>query len=182
MQRHWMQKTTCILAQWIPIVFSSWRSEAQCIPIECSGVYAAWRKASRLMAVDIHALWLNKVLSMQRGEMHPDWTQWRQAAWVNGYPWNAVDSMQRGPIDLNWMQGSQCSVVQWILIECSGFHASWRNGSQLNAVKSMQRDWMQCIPCSLVKCIPIECSGFHAAWLNAVDSMQPGKIHPDWMQ
>ncbi|MDD0233785.1 hypothetical protein PSY80_23980, partial [Shigella flexneri] len=32
--------------QWSPC------SEAQCIPIECSGFYAAWPKASRLNAVD----------------------------------------------------------------------------------------------------------------------------------
>ena len=98
------------------------------------------------------------------------------------------------------MQWIPCSVVQWILIERSGFHASWCNGSQLNAVNSMQRDWMQYIPCSKVKCIPIKCrdsiqldrmqlipwsvahcipikcSGFYtawpkASWLNAVESM-----------
>ena len=85
-------------------------------------------------------------------------------------------------MDPHSMQWILCSVAQLISTECSGFHASWRNWSQLNAVKSIQRDWMQCIPCSLVKCNRIECSGFHAAWLNAVDSMQPGKIHPDWMQ
>ncbi|WP_309049004.1 hypothetical protein, partial [Escherichia coli] len=39
--------------QWSPC------SEAQCIPIECSGFYAAWPKASRLNAVD----------SMQHGAM-----------------------------------------------------------------------------------------------------------------
>ncbi|MDD0708805.1 hypothetical protein PS028_23720, partial [Shigella sonnei] len=55
-------------------------------------------------------------------------------------PIDAVDSMQRGPMDLERMQWIPCSVVQWILIERSGFHASWRNGSQLNAVNSMQRD------------------------------------------
>jgi len=32
--------------QWSPC------SEAQCIPMECSGVYAAWPKSSRLNAVD----------------------------------------------------------------------------------------------------------------------------------
>ena len=32
--------------QWSPC------SEAQCIPIECSGLYAAWPKTSRLNAVD----------------------------------------------------------------------------------------------------------------------------------
>ena len=135
MQRHRMQKTPCIVAQWIPFVFSSWRSEAECIPIECSGVYAAWRKASRLMAVDIHALWLNKVLSMQRGEMHPDWTQC-----------------------------IQCSVAKWIPIQCSGFYEAWPNWSQLNAVDSMHHgamdpNWMQWNRCSV-----IECSVFHAAW------------------
>jgi len=34
------------------------------------------------------------------------------------------------------MQWIPCSVVQWILIDCSEFHASWHNGSQLNAVDS----------------------------------------------
>ncbi|MFW1860142.1 hypothetical protein [Acinetobacter defluvii] len=43
-------------------------------------------------------------------------------------------------MDLERMQWIPCSVVQWILIERSGFHASWCNGSQLNAVNSMQRD------------------------------------------
>ncbi|RKM64338.1 hypothetical protein C0215_19105 [Clostridioides difficile] len=80
------------------------------------------------------------------------------------------------------MQWIPCSVVQWILIDCSEFHASWHNGSQLNAVDSMQRgpmdlERMQWIPCSVVQWILIERSGFHASWrngsqLNAVNSMQ----------
>ena len=52
------------------------------------------------------------------------------------------------------MQWILCSMAQSILIECRGFHALWRNGSQLYAVESMERD---------------EC----------MDSMQPGKMHPD---
>ena len=52
MQRHWMQKTPCIVAQWIPIVFS--------------GVDAVRPNASRLNAVDF----------IQHGQKHPDWRQW----------------------------------------------------------------------------------------------------------
>ena len=93
--------------QWIP-----------CSLIACSGFYAAWPKASRLIA---------------------------------------VDSMQRGPMDLERMQWFPCSVVQWILIERSGLHASWH------------------------KWILIERILFHAVWpnesqLNAVDSMQHGAM------
>ena len=75
--------------QWSPC------SEAQCIPIECSGLYAAWPKASRLNAVDsmhcdgmqcnpcneekcipiecsgFHAAWLSAVDSMQGAVMEP---------------------------------------------------------------------------------------------------------------
>ncbi|OPH40971.1 hypothetical protein BS307_09555, partial [Francisella tularensis subsp. holarctica] len=54
------------------------------------------------------------------------------AAWPKASRLNAVDSMQRGPMDLERMQWIPCSVVQWILIERSGFHASLCNGSQLN--------------------------------------------------
>ena len=66
------------------------------------------------------------------------------------------------------MQWILCSVVQWILIDCSEFHASWHNGSQLNAVDSMQR----------AKWISIEGSGFHAACLNAVYAMQREEMEP----
>ena len=52
MQRHWMQKIQCILAQWIPIV--------------SSGVHAVRPNASRTNAVDF----------MQHGQNHPDWMQW----------------------------------------------------------------------------------------------------------
>ena len=136
----WMQCIPCSMIEWSGFLQHEWMqwifcSMTQSIPIECSGVYAAWRKASRLMAVDIHALWLNKVLSMQRGEMHPDWTQC-----------------------------IQCIVAKWIPIQCSGFYAAWPNWSQLNAVDSMHHgamdpNWMQWNRCSV-----IECSVFHAAW------------------
>ena len=99
-----------------------------------------------------------------------------------------------------------CSMIEW-----SGFHAAWRNGTLLNAGDFMQHDWMQWIPsawlnevdflqhghkhpdwmpwipCSVVKCILIERSVYNAAWLNgspfnAVDSMQRGPIDLNWMQ
>ena len=60
--------------------------------------------------------------------------------------------------------------MQWIpcsMIECSGFHAAWSNGTLLNEVYFMQHDWMHWIP---------------AAWMNAVDILQHGPKHPDWMQ
>ena len=47
--------------------------------------------------------------------------------------------MQRGPMDLERMQWIPCSVVQWILIERSGFDAAWLNASRLNEHYSMQR-------------------------------------------
>ena len=75
--------------------------------------------------------------------------QWIPCSVINGSRLNAVGSMQRGPMDLERMQWIPCSVVQWIWIERSGFHASWRNGSQLNAVNS---------------CIVIECSELYATW------------------
>ena len=80
--------------------------------------------------------------------------------------------MQPGKMHPDWMQWIPCS-----MIECSGFHAAWRNGTLWNAADFMLHDWMQWIPCSM-----IECSGFHATWRNwtlwnAVDSMQC-----DWMQ
>ena len=80
--------------QWSPC------SEAQSIPIECSGLYAAWPKTSRLNAVD----------SMQRGPMDLERMQWipcsvvqwiliersgLHASWCNGSQLNAVNSMQR---------------------------------------------------------------------------------------
>ena len=79
--------------------------------------------------------------------------------------------MQSGKMHPDWMQWIPCSVV-----ECSGFHAGWRNGTQLNAR----------IYAALLNAVDlkskIECSGFYAAWpkasrLNAVDSM-----HCDWIQ
>ena len=52
MQRHLMQKTPCIVAQWISYVFS--------------GVHAVRPNASRLYAVDF----------MQHGQKYGDWMQW----------------------------------------------------------------------------------------------------------
>ena len=139
MQCHWMQ--------WIPC------SMVKCIPIERSVFHEAWLNGSRLNAVD----------SMQRGPMDLDWTQYipcSEAQWIpiecrdsmqhgpmfpiecSGWneAWlNAVDFMHHGPMDPDWMQWIPCSVAQWILIECSGFHAPWGNESRLNAVYSMQR-------------------------------------------
>ena len=154
MQRHWMQKTPCIVVQWIPIVFSGdhavstnatwvnaldfmqngpkhpdWMQWIPCSMIKCSGFYAACPKTSRLNAVDT---------------MQHDWMQWILCSMAQMHP----DRMQRIP----------CIVAQWIPIVCSGFHALW-----LNAVNCMQRgkmhpDWMQWIPSSVIKC-----SRFHTA-------------------
>ena len=75
-------------------------NEAQCIPIECSGIYAAWPKASLLNAVD----------SMHCGTLDPDFMQWGPcseaqcipiecsgfyAAWTKACRLNAVYPMQR---------------------------------------------------------------------------------------
>ena len=160
MQPHWMQMTPCIVAQWIPIVFSA--------------VDAVRPNASRLNAVDY----------MQHGQKHPDWRQWIPCSMIEctgflQHEWmqwifcsmapsipiecsgfhaaslNAVDSMH-----CDGMQYNPCSMVKCIPIECSGFHAAW-----MNAVESMQRGemhpyWTQCKPCSVAKRIPIECSGY----------------------
>ena len=194
--------------QWIP-----------CSVIECSG---------------FHAAWLNAVDSIQPGKMHAIWMQWIpcsviecrvfHAAWRNGtllnagdfmqHDWrqwipaeylNAVDFMQHGLKYPYLMQWIPCSVI-----ECSGFHAAWRNGTLFNAGNFMQHDWMQWIPaawlnavdflqhgqkhpdcmqwspCSEAQCILIERSAYHAVWLNgsrlnAVDSMQCGVVDSDWM-
>ena len=109
--------------------------------------------------------------------------------------------MQRGKMHPDRMQWIPCSVI-----ECSVFHAAWRNGTLFNAVDFMQHDWMQWIPWSMIECngfmqhcpkhpdwmqwIPcsvVECRVFHAFWCNgsrlyAVESMQRGPMHPDWMQ
>ena len=137
--------------QWSPC------SEAQGIPIECSGFYEAWPKASRLNAVDsMHCDWMRcnlcsvvKCIPIECSGFH--------AAWLN-----VVDSMQREEMEPYWMQWILCSTI-----ECSGFHEAWLNAMDL---------------CSMAQSIPIECSGFHALWLNAVNCMQRGKMHPDWMQ
>ena len=142
-------------------------SVAQCIPIKCSGFYAAWPKASRLKVV--HSMqhhWMQwipcsmvKCIPIKRSGLH--------AAWLNGSRVNAVDSMQ-----CHWMQWIPCSMVKCIPID---------------AVDSMHYDWMQWKPRSMVKCIPIERSAFHAAGLNgsrlnAVDSMQRGPMDLERMQ
>ena len=81
-------------------------SEAQSIPIECSGFHAAWLNGSRLNAVDF----------MQRGPMYLERMQWIpcsvvqwiliersgfHASWCNGSQLNAVNSMHRGTMDPN---------------------------------------------------------------------------------
>ena len=153
MQRHWMQKTPCIVAQWIPYVFS--------------GVHAVRPNAFRLNEVDF----------MQHCQNYPDLMQWIPCSEAQGIPiecsefnaacpksprLNAVDSMTRDCLQL-----IPCSMAQ-----CS----------RLNAVVEMKHDWMPWIPCSMVQWMPMECSGFHAAWRkgswwNAVDYLQH-----DWMQ
>ncbi|RKM63560.1 hypothetical protein C0984_19440, partial [Clostridioides difficile] len=70
-----------------------------------------------------------------------------------------------------------CSVVQWITIECSGFHAAWGNGSRINAVDSMQCGQVDPDGMPLILCSMTECSQFHAACCNGtqcneVDCMQ----------
>ena len=96
--------------------------------------------------------------------------------------------------------------IPCILIECSGFHAAWRNGTLWNAVDIMQHDWMKWIPAAWlnavdflqhvpkhlflmqwIPCSVIECRDFHSLWRNgsrlcAVESMQRGQMHLDWMQ
>ena len=80
------------------------------------------------------------------------------------------------------MRWIPCSVKEWNPIECSGFHAAWRNGTLLNAVDFMQHgpkhpDRMQWIPC-----IVIEWSVIHAAWLNASRLNAVYSMQRDWMQ
>ena len=150
--------------QWSPC------SEAQCLPIECSGVYAAWPKASRWNAVDsMHCDWMQcnpcsevKCIPIECSGFH--------AAWLN-----AVDSRQREEMEPNWMQGFYAALLNAVdsksKIECSGLYAAWPKTSRLNALDSMQRHWMQRIPCIVAQWIQILCSGVHAARPN----------HPDWM-
>ena len=177
MQHDWMKWIPCSMKKWNPIecrgFYAAWLNAVDSFSmIEWSGFFAAWPQTSRLNAMD----------SMQRGEMHPDWTQCIQCsvakwipiqcsgfyeAWPNWSQLNAVDSMHHGAMDPNRMQWNRCSVI-----ECSVFHAEWRHGTQLNAVDFMQHGPKH----------PIECSGFHVLWLNAVNSMQPCKMYPDWMQ
>ena len=161
MQHHWLQRISCNLVQWIPIVFS--------------GVDAARPKPPWLNAVDsMHCDWLqwipcsvvkcipiNAVDSMQRVRIqlipcsvkkwNPIECRGFHAAW-----WNAVHFMQHGPMHPDWMQWILCSMAQSISIEC---------------VDSIHCDWIQCTPCSVVKCIPIECSGVYAVWRNGTHWM-----------
>ena len=110
-------------------------------------------------------------------------------------------------MQLDWMQWIQCSLVKFIPIECSGFHAVWLNAvwsmqhaemepywmqwilcsmskaSRLYAVDCMKRHWMQSSPFIVVQWITIVCSGVHAARpnasrLNAVDFIQHGPNIP----
>ena len=149
--------------QWFPSSVVKW------IPSECSGVHAVWPNGSRLNAVDSrkHA-WMQWILcrvvqciSIEWSGFHAAWCNWyRLNAWIqcsviestglHAAVWNASE----------WMQWIACSLAQWILIECSGFHAVWHNGFLMNAVDSMHRgemnlDGMQCIPCSEAQGIPI---------------------------
>ena len=134
--------------QWSPC------SEAQGIPIECSGFYEAWPKASRLNAVD---------------SMHCDWMQWTPCSVVKWIPiecsgfheaWlNALYSMKCEVMEPYWMQCILCS-----LIECSGFNGAWLNAVDFMQHGSKHPDWMQRIPCIVAQWIPIVCSGVHAAW------------------
>ena len=56
------------------------------------------------------------------------------------------------------MQWILSSVVQWILIECSGFHAAW-----VNAVDFMQHGPKHPDGMQWITCIVIACSELHAA-------------------
>ena len=169
-----MQWIPCSGVKWIPIECSgfhaawpnwSWLMHwITCGMIECTGFHAALWNTSRENAVDC----------MQRCEIHPEWMQWIacsvgqciqvacsgiHAACCNRYRLNAVDSLQNCVIDTNWavdsmhqdsMQWIQCSIVKWIPIECSGFHAAWLNAVDSNQSGAMYLHWMKRIPCSLV--------------------------------
>ena len=158
-----------------------WRqwSEAKCIPIECTGLYAAWPKASQLNAVDsMQRQWMQKIPCLVV-KLIPIVCSGVHAARPNASRWNAVDFMQHGPKHPDWMQWIPCSVI-----ECRGFHALWRNGSWLYAVESMQRgpmhpDGMQWILCSMAQIIPIECSGLYAAWLQQCNPLCSSVIHAE---
>ena len=150
MQRHWMQRIPCIVAQWILIACSGvhaarpnhpdWMlwiiwSMAQIIPIECSG---------------FHAAWLNAVYSMQCEEKVHYWMQWILCSMIECSRFHAAWLMQ-------WII---CSMAQNIPIECSGFHAASLNAEDSMHCCAMDPDFMQWSPCSEAKCILIECSGF----------------------
>ena len=75
--------------------------------------------------------------------------------------------MQSGKMHPDWMQWIPCSVV-----ECSGFHAGWRNGTLLNAVVFFAA-WFNAVESTQHDCM----QWIYAAWpkasrFNAVDSMQ----------
>ena len=62
--------------------------------------------------------------------------------------------------------------IPCILIECSVFHAAWRNGTLLNAGYFMQHDWMLWIPAELLNAVDFLQHVPKHLWFNAVDSMQ----------
>ena len=199
-QRDWMQCIPCSVKKRYTIecseYYAAWLNAVDSMQHDwCSGFYTAWPKVFRLNAVDsmqrnwmqkiqcILAKWIPIVCSgvYAARQNASDWMQWILSSMAqnipiefSGFPaaWlNAVYSMQRGKMHPHWMQWFPCSVI-----ECSVFHAAWRNGTQLNAR----------IYAALLNAVDskskIECSGFYAAWpkasrLNAVDSM-----HCDWMQ
>ena len=169
-----MQWIPCSVAQWIPIECSgfhaAWRNGSWLNAVDSmqhGPIGLDW-------CTELHAEWLNALDSMQRCEIHPEWMQWIacsvgqciqvacsgiHAACGNGYRLNAVDSLQNCVIDTNWavdsmhqdsMQWIQCSIVKWIPIECSGFHAAWLNAVDSNQSGAMYLHWMKRIPCSLV--------------------------------
>ena len=148
MHPDWMHCIPCSVKKWNPI--------------ECSGFYAAWTKASWLSALDsmehhwmqrIPCIVLQLILIVCSGV---------NGARPNASRLNALDYMQHGPKHPNWMQWIPCSVN-----ECRRFQHCG----------AMDPDCLQWSPCSKAQCIPMECSGFYAAWpkssrLNAVDYMQ----------
>ena len=62
--------------------------------------------------------------------------------------------------------------IPCILIECSVFHAAWRNGTLLKAGYFMQHDWMLWIPAAWLNAVDFLQHVPKHLWFNAVDSMQ----------
>ena len=79
--------------QWSPC------SEAQGIPIECSGLYAACSMAQNIPieCSGFHAASLNADDSLHFGAMDPDGMHWSPFSEAQCIPLNAVDFMQHGP-------------------------------------------------------------------------------------